>query len=362
METKAPTKVFTACKSVTSSDRAIGARRVAAGEATPCFSIYNERFRKIIGESPTLAIEIELAYPFAHEAGVYLPDLDKIFVTSNQYHDTTSGTTAIDITEIKRQSSDGQWIHKKVERERHGIALANGGVNYRDGVLFCDQGDHDTPSRLVYVHATLSDEPSILLDNYHGRSFNSMNDVVVKSDGSIWFTDPIYGFEQGIRPEPQLPSQVYRFDPATGDVRVVADGFGRPNGISFSPDEETVYITDTEWIHGDGDINHTRASTIYAFDVILRGGADFLANRRVFAMADAGIPDGIKCDTDGNVYSGCGDGLNVWGPDGTLLGKMIVPGGVANFCFARKGEILLLNEDKFWVAAISEDVRGALLR
>ena len=78
-------------------------------------------------------------------------------------------------------------------------------------------------------------------------------------------------------------------------------------------------------------------------------------------MADTGIPDGIKCDIEGNVYSGCGDGLSVWTAGAVLLGKIIVPGGVANFCFARDGEILLLNEDKFWVAHISEHVRGALL-
>lgn len=78
-------------------------------------------------------------------------------------------------------------------------------------------------------------------------------------------------------------------------------------------------------------------------------------------MADTGIPDGIKCDTLGNVYSGCGDGLNVWAAGGSLLGKIVIPGGVANFCFARKGELLLLNEDRFWVATIDDSIEGALL-
>ncbi|CAD0096595.1 unnamed protein product [Aureobasidium mustum] len=78
-------------------------------------------------------------------------------------------------------------------------------------------------------------------------------------------------------------------------------------------------------------------------------------------MADTGIPDGIKCDTVGNVYSGCGDGLNVWNAGGTLIGKVLVPGGVANFCFGRSGELFLLNETKFWVANIAPSVKGALL-
>jgi gluconolactonase len=95
--------------------------------------------------------------------------------------------------------------------------------------------------------------------------------------------------------------------------------------------------------------------------VIRRSGADFLANRRLFAMADTQIPDGIKCDTVGNVYSGCGDGLNVWTAGGTLIGKILVPGGVANFCFGRSGELFLLNETKFWVAKIAQSVSGALL-
>lgn len=101
--------------------------------------------------------------------------------------------------------------------------------------------------------------------------------------------------------------------------------------------------------------------TSYAFDIINRHGGQFLANRRVFAGSDTGIPDGIKCDLDGNVYSGCGDGLNVWNAGGTLLGKVIVPGGVANFCFGRSGELFLLNEKRFWVLKVAPHVKGALL-
>lgn len=99
----------------------------------------------------------------------------------------------------------------------------------------------------------------------------------------------------------------------------------------------------------------------YAFDVERRANEQCLVNRRLFALADAGIPDGIKCDMMGNVYSGCGDGVNVWNAGGVLLGKIQVDGGVANFCFGRNGEMFLLNETRIWRAQLSSDVRGALL-
>jgi gluconolactonase len=262
--------------------------------------------------------------------------------------------------------------------------MGNGGVNYKDGVLFCAQGTFTDPGGLVYMSSEPPYTTHILLNNYHGRWFNSVNDVVVHSDGSIWFTDPTYAFEQDLRPRPQLPSLVYRFDPATGDVRAVADGFGKPNGICFSPDERTVYITDTNAVHGDGIYEPDKHSSMYvltistsslpghyllmvrvrnsyAFDLVHINGSPFLTNRRFFALCDTGIPDGIKCDLHGNVYSGCGDGVNVWNAGGSLIGKIYVPGGCANFCFGKEGEMFLLNEQMVWRAQLASGTRGALL-
>ncbi|OTA30401.1 hypothetical protein BTJ68_09155 [Hortaea werneckii EXF-2000] len=239
--------------------------------------------------------------------------------------------------------------------------MCNGGINYGEDILFCSQGTMSEPGGIVKMSRAPPYKASILVDGFLGRQFNSVNDLVVHQDGSIWFTDPMYGWEQGFRPKPRLPCQVYRFDPVSGDIRVVADGFGRPNGLCFSPDQKIMYITDTDIIHGDGNFDETRPGTIYAFDVDFHNGSPFLSNRRVFAMAARGAPDGIKCDTQGNVYSGCGDGVNVWGPNGTLLGKIELPGGVANFCFTRKGEMILLNERMVWLAKIDDEVEGALL-
>jgi gluconolactonase len=99
----------------------------------------------------------------------------------------------------------------------------------------------------------------------------------------------------------------------------------------------------------------------YAYDVLEKRNAKWLVNRRVFAMPDCGVPDGIKCDAAGNVYAGCGDGLNVWNSAGTLLGKVLIPGGITNFCFGKSGELFLLNETRFWILKVAETVKGALL-
>ncbi|KAK1676532.1 hypothetical protein BDP55DRAFT_105768 [Colletotrichum godetiae] len=239
--------------------------------------------------------------------------------------------------------------------------MGNGGVNYGDDILFCAQGSVTQPSGLFKMSRSPPYTTEPVITTFHSRLFNSVNDVVISKDGSIWFTDPPYGHAQGYRPPATLPSQVYRFDPARSSIRAMADGFGRPNGICFSPDETTVYVTDTDLVHGDGSIDGNRASTIYAFDVEQRHGQPLLLNRRLFAFADVGIPDGIKCDMDGNVYSGCGDGINVWSAGGVLLGRILVDGGAANFCFGRGGELFILNEHRLWRAQLSKSVKGALL-
>lgn len=139
--------------------------------------------------------------------------------------------------------------------------MANGGVNYKDGMLICGQGSMNEPSGLYFMSSQFPYTTTLIKSDFYGRPFNSVNDVVVHSDGSIWFTDPIYGYEQGYRPAPRLPSQVYRLSP-NGNIRAMADGFGRPNGICFSPDEKTVYVTDTDWMHGDGTTDDSRVSSM----------------------------------------------------------------------------------------------------
>ncbi|KAJ5928904.1 hypothetical protein N7466_007860 [Penicillium verhagenii] len=321
------------------------------------FQHLHPNFAQITGPNPEIKCHIENNdYPFAHEASVYIPLKDQVFVTSNRI-ETDNGKQRIQISKIQLNDNDA-CIKEEIHPD---IPMANGGVNYLEGVLFCSQGTLDRPSSLIHMEIEAPYKCTTVIDSFYGRKFNSLNDVVIHSDGSIWFTDPVYGFKQGYRPVPELPAQVYRYDWLTKSVRVVADGFGRPNGISFSPDEKTVYITDTDAVQGDGSVKLALAATIYAFDVVEYHQQPFLTNRRVFAMSDNGIPDGIKCDLEGNVYSGCGDGIHVWSPGGVLLGKILIPGGVANFCFEKPGKILALNETRFWRISLTPSCRGALL-
>jgi len=140
--------------------------------------------------------------------------------------------------------------------------MGNGAINYGDAICFCAQGTKTEPGGIVVMDLDDPHRTVTLADSYHGRLFNSVNDVVTHTDGSIWFTDPTYGYEQDFREKPQLPCQVYRLDPESGDIRVVADGFGRPNGLCFSPAEDVMYITDTDMVHGDG-VDPTRVGTMY---------------------------------------------------------------------------------------------------
>ncbi|KAF0314853.1 SMP-30/Gluconolaconase/LRE-like region [Colletotrichum asianum] len=325
------------------------------------FAVYDDSVKKLFGVDPTLELLHENQdYPFAHEAGVFIERDNTLFITSNQFPDDKGGKKI----QVCRVTLPADFAAAKVKCEEiapEGVYMANGGVNYLDGVIFCSQGSLDSPGGIVFMEAQPPYQTRLLVSSFHGREFNSVNDVVVHSDGSIWFTDPIYGYEQGIRPRPKLPNQVYRFDPIRGSIRAMADGFGRPNGICFSPGEKTVYVTDTDWIHGDGTTDLTRPSTIYAFDLVSYSGQPFLTNRRLFAMADTGIPDGIKCDVHGNVYSGCGDGINIWSAGGVLLGKILIQGGAANFCFGRNGELFILNENRLWRAKLADETKGALL-
>lgn len=239
--------------------------------SSTAFKIYDDIAIALLGRSPQLHLLAEDPdCPFAHEAGVYIPRENTLYITSNQYLHPETGKKHIKISAVDLSNDNESRTVQCKEIHVEGTHMANGGVNYRDGIIFCAQGTLTEPGGIAYMplpQKSHSGSPSnftstLLVSSFHGRPFNSPNDVVVHSDGSIWFTDPIYGWEQCIRPSPRLPNQVYRFDPATDGIRAVADGFGRPNGICFSPDEKIVYITDTDWIHGDGTTDDTRASSM----------------------------------------------------------------------------------------------------
>ena len=170
----------------------------------------------------------------------------------------------------------------------------------------------------------------VLVDRVNGKRLNSPNDLVVKSDGTIWFTDPTYGIDsdyEGDAGQSEIgASHVYRYDPASESVSAVAQDFVKPNGLAFSPDEKRLYIADTGATHVPDGPRHIRV-----FDVATDGRS--LANGRLFATCAIGLFDGFRCDSTGNVWTSAGDGVHCYTPEGQLIGKILVPEVVANVCF-----------------------------
>ena len=167
-----------------------------------------------------------------------------------------------------------------------------------------------------------------LVDRHDGRRLNSPNDVAVRSDGTIWFTDPLYGIQtdyEGGRQVSEQPPALYRFDPGTGEINVAAGDFDGPNGLAFSPDERRLYVAET----GDQTTDNPK-QYIRVFDV---DAAGILSGGDIFHKIEPGYADGLCVDEDGNLWSSAGDGVHCIDPDGRLLGKVLVPHRVSNLTF-----------------------------
>ena len=199
--------------------------------------------------------------------------------------------------------------------------FANGNTRDRQGRLItCEHGGRRV-SRTEHDGRIVT-----LVDSFQGKKLNSPNDVVCKSDGSIWFTDPsfgILGWYEGAKAEPAVPTNVYRWH--EGTLAVVAEGINQPNGLAFSPDESILYVVESRSV----------PRKVLAFDV----SRNTLANRRVLIDAGPGTPDGFRCDTEGNLWCGWGmgaeglDGVHVFNPEGRLIGRIDLPERCANVCF-----------------------------
>jgi gluconolactonase len=169
---------------------------------------------------------------------------------------------------------------------------------------------------------------TVLMDKFDGKPLNSPNDIVVKSDGSIWFTDPPFGIlgnYEGVVAKPELPTNVYRLDPTSGQAAVATGDVNRPNGLAFSPDESKLYVVES-----------ALPRKIRVFDVADNGTR--LANNRVFIDPGEGTPDGFRVDIDGNLWCGWGmgegmDGVMIFSPEGKPIGKINLPERSANLCF-----------------------------
>ncbi|GAA0478920.1 SMP-30/gluconolactonase/LRE family protein [Streptomyces sp. NPDC046215] len=211
---------------------------------------------------------------------------------------------------------------------RSPAGYSNGNTLDRQGRLIsCEQGNRR-------VTRTEHDgSVTVLADRFDGKRLNSPNDAAVKSDGSIWFSDPDFGITsdyEGHRADSEIGAcNVYRLDPATGEVRLAADGFQGPNGLVFSQDERRLYVSDT------------RANHIRVFDVRADGT---LSDGEVFTDCGDGMFDNIRFDDTGRLWAAaCGGGVHCYDPDGTLLGRLHVPETVANITFggAKRNRLFL---------------------
>jgi gluconolactonase len=201
---------------------------------------------------------------------------------------------------------------------------ANGNTRDRQGRLLTCEHDARRVTRTEY-DGTIT----VIADRFEGKPFNSPNDIVCKSDGSIWFTDPpfgVLGYYEGHVARPELPTNVYRVDPKTAAVTVAAGDVNRPNGLAFSPDESSLYVVEAG----------VSPRVIQAYDVV---GGTRLGPRRALIDAGPGTPDGLRVDVDGNLWVGWGmgeeglDGVAVFSPAGKPIGRIDLPERCANLCF-----------------------------
>lgn len=330
-------------------------------QATPTLSVspvsegsafvpHDAEFLAVLGEAPRLARVVRTD---AHEGPVYVPEEDALYVTTLPRPGDVSAP-GIPSVSIKRIALDGGRFPLEPERVsivRPDANVANGmALDLEGRLVVCEQGTRSQHAAVARVDRS-SGRVETVVDAWAGQRLNSPNDVVVKGDGTVWFTDPSYGHLQGFRPEPEVGDYVYRYEPRSGRLSVVADSFDKPNGLAFSADERMLYVGDSGANQEPGSFYPDRPHRIMAFDV-LDGGR--LGAPRLFAVTVPGFPDGIKVDCDGRVYASSFAGVQVFNPAGGLIGEIELPGAV-NFTFGgpNRNVLFITTDDAVWAAVLN---------
>ena len=291
------------------------------------FEAYDLRFNALLQKNSILECLTSLAV--WAEGPVWLPREDTVVFSdvkaNRMYRWERSGKVAV----FREQSN-----------------YANGNTLDRQGRLIsCEHG------RRGISRTDTDGVARILVDRFDGKRFNSPNDVVVKSDGSIWFSDPPYGIlgdVEGYKSESQIVGcYVYRFDPSSDEISAVATDVQRPNGLAFSPDESRLYVADMSIV--DFPTQGRRHLAVY--EVV---DGQRLVNPRVLASITPGIPDGFRVDRAGHLFCSCEDGILVLDSDGKRLGKIIVPERVSNCTFGGP------NQDELFITATTSLYRVCL--
>jgi gluconolactonase len=268
------------------------------------------------------------------EGPVYVPDEEAVIWSDVRGNVVRRWTEATGARDLYRPSDFG-----------------NGHTLDHDGrVLACEHG----PRRVARYERDGS--RTTVVDRHLGRRLNSPNDLVVASDGAIWFTDPPYGIlddNEGYRADSELEGCfVFRLDRASGELTVASDAILHPNGLAFSPDETTLYVSDTSIARVDGGNHH-----IMAFDVV---DGRSLAAPRVYKVIEPGVADGLRVDVEGNVWTSAGDGIHVLAPDATELGRIVLPEEASNCTFGGPDgrHLFITATSTLW--SIEVGIRGAV--
>lgn len=232
---------------------------------------------------------------------------------------------------------------------RENTQFNNGNTRDRQGRLIgCRHGTRDV------VRTEHDGRLTVLAAEYQGRRLNSPNDVVVSRDGAVWFTDPTYGIISNFEGHRALPEQaarnVFRLPPGGGAPEPVISGFAQPNGLCFSPDESLLYVAES------GSSHDPSVPPVIRRYRVTDEAVTYLDD---FASLDCGLPDGMRCDREGNLWSSAGDGVHCFAPDGTLLGKILIPETVSNLCFGGSDGHRLFVTATTSVYCLFVDVQGA---
>jgi len=242
---------------------------------------------------------------------------------------------------------------------------SDGGISvFRSPSGFANGHTRDQQGRLIgcsqqhrcIIRTELDGRVTVLADRFEGKRLNSPNDVICRSDGTIWFSDPHYGINtdyEGGKQTPELPPMLYRLEPQNGRLQVMADDFEGPNGLAFSPDERLLYVAESGRQFAVDPIQHIRV-----FEV--QGDGKRLSSGRIFHKITPGYADGFRVDQDGNLWSSAADGVHCIAPDGTKLGLIHVPFTVSNLTFGGRNRSRLFICASHTLFAIYTNQRGAL--
>ncbi|KFA71001.1 hypothetical protein S40288_10383 [Stachybotrys chartarum IBT 40288] len=329
------------------------------------FHVFHEDFLSIIGQGPTLSLIADSGTdPRFHEAVVWYPNTDEVFFAQNA--GAKAAGTGLNMSSVIQKISLSEAMAVSHLRSAVGqvqvtvvdfdppVVNPNGGTNYKGNIIFDGEGmGSDVPPALYLANPN---------PPYNTTPVNPAN-------GQIYFTDVTYGYLQDFRPKPVLPNQVYKLDSVTKAVTAVADELINCNGeqivpgtncghnlewigLTFSPDGKYAYVTDTGAAMAFYGYDQSKPSGIYRYTVAEDGTFEY---KKLFAYSTSGVPDGVHCDSKGNVYAGCGDGVHVWNPSGVFLGKIFTGETAANFQIAGSGRVVICGETHLYYAQIAAE-------